>query len=197
MRLSLIALTALLANCTSAVTPPETPPAYSEPPPLADEGYISVVTSADVPMSVAELRAFLLDRPFISFLEATETISPPVAEEPLRGDWLTPGAVRRLQLQDGHYVIERVLENEPERFTYQAWVFTNAAARGVNHIFGEQRFVALGPDETRFEWTYNVKPKSSVTAFFVRRQVPELTEFMQVGTQSMAAAATDFARTAQ
>ena len=189
MRLPLIAFAALVASCTSAITPPETPPAYSEPPPLADDGYVTVVTSAEIPMSVSDLRAFLIDRPFITFLEATESISPPISEQPLSGEWLTPGAVRRLQLADGHYVIERVLENEPELFSYQAWVFTNAAARGVNHIFGEQRFIALSPEQTRFEWTYNVKPKSAVTAFFVRRQVPELTQFMDVGTLAMAAAA--------
>lgn len=194
MRFSLLAFAALLASCTSAISPPDTPPAYSEPPPLAEDGYVSIVTSADIPMSVPELRAFLLEQPFIGFLEATENISPPVSEEPLSGEWLTPGAVRRLQLADGHYVIERVLENEPERFTYQAWVFTNAAARGVNHIFGEQRFIALGPDETRFEWTYNVKPKSAITGVFVRRQVPELTTFMDTGTQAMAAAATEAAQ---
>ncbi|MEL6825310.1 MAG: SRPBCC family protein [Pseudomonadota bacterium] len=193
MRLPLIAFAALVASCTSAITPPETPPAYSEPPPLADDGYVTVVTSAEIPMSVSDLRAFLIDRPFITFLEATESISPPVSEQPLSGEWLTPGAVRRLQLADGHYVIERVLENEPELFSYQAWVFTNAAARGVNHIFGEQRFIALSPEQTRFEWTYNVKPKSAVTAFFVRRQVPELTQFMDVGTQAMAAAAAEVA----
>ncbi|MEM6557406.1 MAG: hypothetical protein AAF642_16105, partial [Pseudomonadota bacterium] len=123
MRLPLIAFAALAASCTSAITPPETPPAYSEPPPLADDGYVTVVTSAEIPMSVSDLRAFLIDRPFITFLEATESISPPVSEQPLSGEWLTPGAVRRLQLADGHYVIERVLENEPELFSYQAWVF--------------------------------------------------------------------------
>ena len=194
MRLSLIAFAALLASCTSAITPPETPPTYSEPPPLAESGYVSIVTSADIPMSVSDLRAFLLDRPFIGFLEATENISPPVSGETLRGEWLTPGAVRRLQLADGHYVIERVLENQPELFSYQAWVFTNSAARGVNHIFGEQRFIALGPNKTRFEWTYNVKPRSGITAFFVRRQVPELTDFMDTGTQAMAAAAREAAQ---
>ena len=194
MRYSLIAFTALLASCTSAITPPETPPVYSEPPPLAETGYISIVTSADIPMSVADLREFLLEQPFISFLEPTETISPPVAEETLRGDWLTPGAVRRLQLGDGHYVIERVLENDPELFSYQAWVFTNAAARGVDHILGEQRFIALGSDEMRFEWTYNIKPRSAITAFFVRRQIPELTEFMEAGTEAMAMAAREAAQ---
>ena len=197
MRLTVIAFTALLASCTSSISPPDAPPSYSEPPPLAETGYVTVVTSADIPMSVPELRAFLLERPFISFLEATDSISPPVAEETLRGEWLTPGAVRRLELEDGHYVIERVLENEPELFSYQAWIFTNAAARGVNHILGEQRFIALSPDETRFEWTYNVKPKSSFTALFVRRQVPELTEFMDTGTQAMAAAATETANRGQ
>ena len=194
MRFSLLAFAALLASCTSAITPPDTPPTYSEPPPLVDDGYVTIITSADIPMSVADLRAFLLEQPFITFLEATENISPPVSEAPLRGEWLTPGAVRRLQLADGHYVIERVLENEPELFSYQAWVFTNAAARGVNHILGEQRFIALGPNETRIEWTYNVKPKSAITGVFVRRQVPELTTFMDTGTQAMAAAATKAAQ---
>ena len=194
MRFSLIAAAALLASCTSAIAPPDTPPGYSEPPPLVEDGYVTVVTTADIPMSVADLRAFLLEQPFIGFLEPTENLSPPVKAETLRGEWLTPGAVRRLQLSDGHYVIERVLENEPELFSYQAWVFTNEAGRGVNHILGEQRFIALGPDETKFEWTYNIKPKSVVTAPFVRRQVPEIRTFMDAGTQAMAAAAAEAAK---
>ena len=57
-----------------------------------------------------------------------------------------------------------------------------------------QRFIARGPNETRFEWTYNVKPKSAITGVFVRRQVPELTTFMDTGTQAMAAAATKAAQ---
>ncbi|MEM6899692.1 MAG: hypothetical protein AAF583_07985 [Pseudomonadota bacterium] len=189
MRILILPLMALLASCSSAPLPPDVPPSYSEPPAVATDGFVSVTTSADIPLSVADLRAFLLDTPFITFLEPTETISPPVAEEVLIGEWLSEGAVRRLQLEDGHYVIERVLENRPELFTYQAWVFTNAAARGVDHIYRVQRFIVLGPNETRFEWTYNVKPKSALTAIFVRRQVPELTEFMNTGTLAMAAAA--------
>ena len=179
----------MLAAC-AAPTPPAVPPEPTAPPPVATEGFVSARTAAVVPMSVPELRAFMLERPLLTFLEPTENVSPPRKAEVLSGTWSEVGAVRRLRLTDGHYVIERVLEDEPELFRYQVWVFTNAAGRGVDQIIGEQRFVALGPDETRYEWDYNIKPKNTVTRVFVRRLVErEIQPFLDDGLQAFAAAA--------
>ncbi len=190
MRFLLVAIFLSVVGCSATTKPPSTPPLFTPPPAVATEGFITTIATAEIPMSVPRLRAFLFDTPFITFFEATETISPPVSTEPLQGEWLTPGAVRRVQLGDGHYVIERVLENRPELFSYQVWVFTNDAARGVEQIIGEQRFIALDENTTRFEWAYKVKPKSSFTRPFVKRRQPELERFMNIGTSAMAAAAT-------
>lgn len=194
MRIPLIGLFILIAGCSSNTQPPATPPSFVAPPEVATKGFVTTVVTAEIPMSVTELRAFLLENPFITFLEATETISPPENTEILQGEWLTPGAVRRIQLADGHYVIERILENRPELFKYQVWVFTNEAARGVEQIVGEQRFIAIDEDNVLFEWTYNIKPKSALTRPFVKRRQPEFEKFMTLGTNAMAKAATQAAQ---
>ncbi|MGF1543889.1 MAG: SRPBCC family protein [Parvularculaceae bacterium] len=101
------------------------------------------------------------------------------------------GAARRLTLADGHYVIERVLENRPDFFKYQVWVFTNAAGRGVDQIVGEQRFTETA-DGVTFEWTYNIKPKNALTRIFVRRVANrDIRPFLQNGIDGFAAAARD------
>ena len=98
-------------------------------------------------------------------------------------------AARRVRLSDGHYIVERVVVNEPQRFRYQIYVFTNAAGRGVDQIVAEQRFVPV-EGGTRFEWDYDVYPKSAVTRPFVRRFVErELRPYIEAGTAAMAEAA--------
>ncbi|MEO1573948.1 MAG: hypothetical protein AAFU65_03220 [Pseudomonadota bacterium] len=179
----------LLTACTTSVAPPEHPPEYTEPPVVTTDNAIRIVVSTDVPMGLTELRAFLVENPFIDYLVTTDSIAAPKDWESLHGTWLTPGASRRLRLEDGHFVIERILENRPELFRYQIWTFTNAAGRGVEQIVGEQRFFELSDRRTRFEWTYNVRPRSALTGWFVNRRKDELREYMQNGTDRMAAAA--------
>jgi len=188
MKLMTIAVAAALTACGS-LQPPSSPPEYSPPPDVATQGLITLTSRAEISMSVDELRAYLLENPFISFFEPTENISPPDETEILKGEWPNPDAVRRVKLQDGHYVIERILENEPAYFSYQIWVFTNEAGRGVAQIIGEQNFVAIDDQTTLFKWDYNLKPKSGITRIFVNRQAGEVQEFMNKGTMAMAAAA--------
>ncbi len=187
------ALAILLFAAACAPAPPTTPPEYEDPPAVATEGLRTITVVEEIPMSVPRLRAFQEKNLLTDFFEPTDTIAAPDELEILRGTWPTPGAVRRVKLTDGHYVIERILENRPELFTYQIWVFTNAAGRGVEQIIGEQRFIATGPNSTRFEWDYKIKPKSAVTGFFVDRQLPEIEAFLQSGMSGFAAAATEAA----
>ena len=186
MRILSIFLLFLLAGCSSA--PPTVPPEYSAPPAVANDGFVTVVASTDIPLSLSEFREYLRENAFIDYLEPTENIAPPKSWVSLKGEWLTRGASRRMQLADGHYVIERVLENNPELFRYQVWVFTNGAGRGIELIVGEQRFTVLSPTLTRFEWRYNVKPTSWFTRIFVKRRVPELQMFMNTGVQNLSTA---------
>lgn len=180
-------LAATLAACSNSEAP-GAPPELVTPPEMATEGFLTAYTEATVDMPVADLRAFLEDQPLISFLEPTDSISNPVASQVLAGTWPEPGAARWLRLADGHYVIERVLENRPEFFKYQVFVFTNAVGRGVEQIVGEQRFVAMG-NSTLFQWTYNVLPKNIITRQIVRRSMPEIQSYIATGLNRFAAAA--------
>ena len=189
MRLPLLVstLAVILTGCGEPSIPTE-PPKATPPPDVATSGFLTAYAEQTIAMSVPEVRAFLADQPLISFLEPTENISNPVDGETLEGDWPEPGASRWLRLADGHYVVERILENEEDFFKYQVFVFTNAAGRGVDQIVGEQRFVAV-EDGTRFEWTYNVLPANFVARQFVRNNMDEIGVYISGGLERFAVAA--------
>ncbi len=155
-----------VAGC--AARPPDDPPSYTEPPVVATDGFVTAFASEVFPMSLEGLRAFMLEESLIDYLEPVGSIANPASGEVLRGEWPNVDAVRRLQLTDGHYVIERVLENEPTVFRYQLWVFTNDVGRGVSQIVGEQRFTEVDGG-TRFDWYYNMAPRNGFTRIFVKR----------------------------
>ena len=177
----------LLAACSEADTPSE-PPQAGTPPAVAEDGFLTAYVEETIPMQVSELRAFMDERPLISFLKPTENIANPVEASVLEGDWPNPGAVRWLRLADGHYVVERVLQNDLNFFKYQVYVFTSATGRGVEQIVGEQRFVPT-EDGTRFEWTYNVRPTNFITRQFVRASMPEIERYITSGLRRFAEAA--------
>ncbi|MEM8690243.1 MAG: SRPBCC family protein [Pseudomonadota bacterium] len=189
MRFRLLALffPALLAACNDPEVP-SGPPELTPPPDVATKGFLTAYVEETVPMSIIELRAFIAEEPLISFLQPTENISNPVASEVLQGNWPDPGAIRWLRLDDGHYVIERVIENAPAFFKYQVFIFTNSTGRGVEQIVGEQRFVPV-EDGTRFEWSYNVLPRNMIARQIVRRNMPEIEAYITGGLLSFAAAA--------
>ena len=81
-----------------------------------------------------------------------------------------------MKLADGHYVIERVVENRADFFKYQLFVFTNSTGRGVEQVVGEQRFIAT-ENGTRFEWSYKVRPRNFVTRQIVRHNGKWLASF--------------------
>lgn len=189
-----IGSTLIVLMACSSQQAPSSPPEYTEPPALASDGLITLTSTAEISMSVEDLRAFLIENPFIGYFEPTENISPPDQTEMLKGEWLVPGGVRRVQLRDGHYIMERVLENRPELFSYQVWSFTNDAGRGLEQIIGEQNFIAMSEQKTLFKWDYNLKPKSAITRIFVNRQLNEVQNFMDKGTIAMSAAANEAAQ---
>ena len=181
--LSLVTASIVLAAC--AVEPPAEPPQMTKPPAPATSDFLTAYTEQTIPMDRATLRAFMEQTPLIEFLEPTEKISNPVDGTVLTGTWPEEGAARRLELADGHFVIERVLSNTTEAFEYQIFVFTNATGRGVEQIVGQQRFV---PTEggTRFEWTYNVLPTNPLTRLFVQRNMPEIQDYISGGLEGFA-----------
>ncbi len=184
---ALLGLSLTLAACSGPAVPDE-PPALSEAPMVASDGFLTAYVEETIPLELEELRAFMDENPLITFLQPTENISNPVASQVVEGEWPQPGAVRWLRLADGHYVIERVLDNTPDFFKYQVFVFTNATGRGVEQIVGEQRFIKTD-NGTRFEWTYNVKPTNAVTRFFVSRNMPEVEAYIGGGLRGLVRAA--------
>lgn len=180
------AITLSLVACGSP-EPPIIPPEPTPPPAVTTEGAVAIRLSRDLPTDLEATRALLRSDPLIDQLREVDGIAPPVSARTLSGTWGEPGAVRRLTLADGHYVIERVLENEPRRFRYQVWVFTNAAGQGVEQIVGEQRFLPLPDGGTRFEWDYDIVPAGPVAGFFIARRASTIETYLSGGLERFAA----------
>ena len=71
------------------------------------------------------------------------------------GPWGEPGARRIVHLSDGSSATEQVLEViRGERFRYQVWDYTTAAARPIAYAVGEFRYLALDAGRTEIVWTY-------------------------------------------
>ncbi len=71
------------------------------------------------------------------------------------GEWGRPGARRVVHLSDGGSATEQVLEYAPgERFRYQVWDYTTAAARPIAYAIGEFRYLPLPGGRTELVWTY-------------------------------------------
>lgn len=182
-----LGLAIILAGCSEPSIPTEPPP-LTPPPNVATSGFLTAYTEQVIAMPLPDLRAFMEERPLTSFLEPTENIANPVESEVIQGEWPEPGAHRWLKLADGHYVVERILENEEDFFKYQVFIFTNATGRGVEQIVGEQRFVPVDGG-TRFEWTYNVLPTNFIKKRFVRRSMDEIETYISGGLTGFALAA--------
>lgn len=182
--LALSLLSALgLAACASDLPPPAiapTPQAIAAPDLDPDAKLASHTVVTDFAAPRDELQAWLFPsgvgstdpngfgRIVLEMVE-TEKIRKPVAADYLSGDWPEQGAVRRLQLSDGHYVLERVLDNSlPESFTYQIWGYTTKAGQNIAYVLGEQTFEPLPDGGTRFIWTYGLKPRQAWKRPFVQ-----------------------------
>ena len=124
-------------------------------PALAEKGYAETIVTGTFPMNLETLRLWLEeDNKMVNQMEATENIAKPVKTVPLSGVWPVPGAARRVELSDGHFVLERIVSNTPERFEYQIWGMTQAAGRNVDHIHGVQAFEELSDGSTQLTWSY-------------------------------------------
>lgn len=80
MRHVFICLVLLCLAACAGPQPPQTPPAYTEPPTPATEGLIVAEASAVVDIGPAALRAFLADNPMTGFLTAPTACRPPSAQ---------------------------------------------------------------------------------------------------------------------
>ncbi len=78
------------------------------------------------------------------------------------GEWGVPGARRMVHLSDGGSATEQILEFQAgERFRYQVWDYTSAAARPILYAIGEFQYVALDAGRTELVWTYAFRLRSN------------------------------------
>jgi hypothetical protein len=71
------------------------------------------------------------------------------------GAWGVAGARRKVHLSDGGSATEQILELIPgERFYYQVWDYTSAAAAPILYGLGEFRYAPLPGGRTELIWTY-------------------------------------------
>ncbi|HEY0435342.1 MAG TPA: SRPBCC family protein [Phenylobacterium sp.] len=78
------------------------------------------------------------------------------------GPWGAVGQRRIVRLTDGAQTTEQVLERSAERFRYQVWDYTTAAARPIAYALGEFRFEARGEARTELVWTYAFRLRGDV-----------------------------------
>ncbi|MEM8781639.1 MAG: SRPBCC family protein [Planctomycetota bacterium] len=108
---------------------------------------------------------------------------------PLEGQWHHPNARRRVELADGHSVIEQLLTfDAPRGFTYILWNFTSEARHGVEYATGRW-YVTPVPEGTHVLWRYGLAPRSGLT----RGPVADFASgtflpFMQAGLENIAEA---------
>ena len=181
LRAAFLSVSATLTAACSSPAPPAVPPSDTSTfPALRDSGYAATTLIRDYPMPPARFRAWVEDgNKFVAGFEESGSIAKPVDTVYLTGDWPGPGATRRVELADGHYVLERVVANTPDRFEYQIWAMTNAAGRNVDHVHGVQQFDANATGGTTLTWTYKVLPNARWKRPFVGRFVRnEITPFL-------------------
>jgi hypothetical protein len=71
------------------------------------------------------------------------------------GPWGVTGARRKVHLSDGGAATEQILETIPgERWRYQVWDYTTAAAAPILYGLGDFRYAPLEGGRTELIWTY-------------------------------------------
>jgi len=169
-----VIFTFLLSACSGTVPPPSVPPDYTGSAPEVTGGKHAVYETERVFYGPLEpLREFLADgNKIVSAMEETDNIKKPVDIVVLSGAWPEEGAVRRLEFSDGHYTLERVLENDyPDLFRYQVWNFTTSAGKNLDYALGKQVWTVLPDGGTKLTWTYSLKPNAGYKRLFVQRFV--------------------------
>lgn len=137
-----------------------------------------------------DVREFMDVRPLTEFLEPSGRIPRITEVVVLDGPWGEIDSLRRVDLEGGFHVHERVLSNDEDEFTYQIWDITTSAGRFIDHIYGEIRLSEVA-DGTQVTWSYNVKPRF----FFARPSIrsyldDDFAPFMENGLTGFATAYT-------
>lgn len=169
-----ISTVAVLTACAGNTEAPKTAPGYTgEFPAISDGPYATYETVRVFDAPLEPIRRYIEDgNKIVAAMEETDNIKKPVDVVVLSGDWPEVGAVRRLEFSDGHYTLERVLENDfPTSFRYQVWGFTAAAGKNLDYALGQQAWRELPGGRSELTWTYSLRPNAFYKKFFVQRFV--------------------------
>lgn len=158
----LLAVVTGLSACISA--PASDPEFRNEPPAQTNRAGVSHSVQIDVYAPPQALLDWIINVPLEDVFVSHRSLPAVSGTDLITDFWGTPGARRRVRLQDGHQAVEELLSITPGRgFSYQLWGFTNEAGLLAAYAIG--RFELDGaPDTTatRITWTYSFAPKSMV-----------------------------------
>lgn len=185
--LKMSAVLCLVSSASCAPAPPATAPDYSAPPPeISQDFHIEnqEVVTIDLPRD--DFLRWKKSTDLSSILTATEGM--PAVERTVMlsgGEWGDVGDRRRVELADGHYAVETILESTDERFRYQVWGFTNQAGQFADYAMGEFIYEDKG-DHTVVTWTYRFRPNSRLARIPLSRFVRNSFQgFMENGLSRM------------
>lgn len=150
------------------------PPGYSgETPEITGGPYATYQTVRVFEAPLMPLRQWIDEGGrIVAAMEETDNIKKPVASVTLHGTWPETGSVRRLEMSDGNFVLEKVLENDfPDLFRYQVWNFTAPAGRNIAYAIAQQEWTTLEDGRSELTWTYSLRPRLALMQPFVQRFV--------------------------
>jgi hypothetical protein len=171
------------AGVRQILRPPRVPPRFEGPrPDPARQGYVSHTESTTIRVPREHyLRWVNSEEVDLSdLIQGSERLPRVVGTQVLRGSFELGddrvSARRRVELSDGHFVAEEVLEDSPQRFRYMIWGFTSYQRLVIDHAVAEFLFEDRG-EETKLTWTYLFHPRSP----FLRQLVARFVNGVWVG----------------
>jgi len=192
MRRALLVLLSLTV-CLVALAAPVLLPRSEAPPTLRGEsGYVINREAAVFEGSRTEVLAFLRSPAgnILDFTTPTDRIPQITETVVLSGDFPEEvDAVRRIFFDGGDEVVERVLAYSDDRFSYQVWGFTAAAALPLSHIRGTFQYNEIEENRTEVIWEYAIAPRVFWARPFIRGFLrDDFAPFMESGLQGAASA---------
>jgi hypothetical protein len=179
-----------LTACSAA--PPAQAPGLAEPPAIAqDENYVTHVSTRTVNWDRVSFRRWLEREQLVSFFPKDMGIAGVKSTTPMRGTWGQNNAIRRVELEDGHYAFDFIVNNRyPDVFQYQVYGLTNDLGRVAEYVRAELKYSEDKPGVTTLQWTYAARPKSAITKSLLDNAMKNrIAPYMEAGMTNMAAAA--------
>ena len=137
------------------------------PPPAIDPAapMIAHTERVVVDRAAPAVYAYVVEGPLERMIPVTRRL-PGVAGTTVLtdGPWGCVGARRHVHLTDNSRTTEQVLEATPsERFRYEVWDYSTAAAKPIAYAIGDFQFEAAGVGErTEITWTYAFRLRPNV-----------------------------------